>query len=120
MRPLDVPFFDVATPPDENAPMNEKSSEKVNENQVTALLQVLLTVWEAAVIREETMKLVLQDVVPDWRYRYRDYWNDPGAMEVVMKKTYPMREVVKAALQGTLSDAVLQQAVEEVLPKKPS
>jgi hypothetical protein len=95
-------------------------NEKLNENQITALLQVLLTVWEGAVTREETMKLVLEDALPDWRYRYRDFWNDASAMKVVMKKTYPMREVVKAALQGTLNDAALQQAVEDVLPKKPS
>jgi hypothetical protein len=88
----------------------------MNDNQVTALLHLLTSLWEGAVTREETMKLILEDVAPDWRYRYRDYWNDAAAMEVVMKTTYPMREVVKAAIQGTLSDASLQQAIAQMQP----
>ena len=91
----------------------------MNENQVTALLQQLLSLWEEFVIREETVKLILKERVPDWRYQYRDYWNDAATMEVVMKTTYPMREIVKAAIQGTLSDAALQQAITDVRAKPP-
>ena len=91
----------------------------MNENQVTALLQQLLLLWEKSVTREETLKLILKEKVPDWRYQYRDYWNDAEAMEIVMKTTYPMREIVKAAVLGTLSDPSLQQAIQAAHAKPP-
>jgi hypothetical protein len=89
----------------------------MNENQIAILLNMLLSLWEGAVTREETLKLILEDRVPGWRYDYRDSWNDARTLEFVMKTVAPMRGMVKAAIQGELKDSSLQQAILEVQRK---
>jgi hypothetical protein len=100
-------------------PRIRPENAQMNENESTILLNVLLSLWESALTREETLKLILRDVAPDWPHRYRDYWNDAEALEAVMKTTAKMRGIVKAALQGELSASQLQQAALE-LQRKPN
>lgn len=90
----------------------------MNENDIPMLLNVLVTLWERAITREKTLQLVLKDVSPDWAYQYRDYWNEPETLESVMKTTYPMRAIIKAAIQGDLTPAMMQEAAAE-LQRKP-
>jgi hypothetical protein len=81
------------------------------------LLNALLTIWEHAIKREATLKLILNDVAPDWRHHYQVYWDDPGTLEHAQITTAPMRSVVAAAIRGELTHSLLQQAIADIQKK---
>jgi hypothetical protein len=91
----------------------------MDPDEVTTLVKTLIAVWEHAIGREDTLRLVLDDCCPDWRHHYSKYENDPGTLEHTRIVCEPLRRLSEAILAGTADHLLLEQAVADML-KKPN
>lgn len=88
-------------------------------DEIVELVKALLNVWEHAVGRENTLRLVLNDCCPDWKHHYMKYVDDPGTVEHTKMIVGPLRRLSEAALRGELTHSLVEQATQDIL-KKPN